>query len=90
MEVFRNPVFETKINRAVFINQDIIVFPQKGRAPENLSEAVKFLFGEGATIAYDCVYNCNYIKITGASYVLNNVKTVGAYWECKGVTDEQF
>lgn len=47
MEILRNPVFETKINKAVFLNQEIVVFPQ-GRMPENLGDAVKFLFGECA------------------------------------------
>lgn len=45
MEIFRNPVYETKIAKAVFINQDIVVFPSDLRVPNNLSEVVKFLFG---------------------------------------------
>lgn len=85
MEMFRNPVFETKIIKAVFINQEIVVFPEDLRVPDNLSEVVKFLFGEGAVVTQDCVNNCNCIRIVGATYVLNNVKTTGAEWEYKEV-----
>ena len=84
MEIFRNPVFETKINKAVFQNQEIVVFPQ-GIMPENLGKAVKFLFGEGAVVIQDCVNNYACIRIEGANYVLNNVKTLNAEWEIKEV-----
>lgn len=85
MEIFRNPVYETKIAKAVFINQDIVVFPSDLRVPNNLSEVVKFLFGEGATVVYDCVNNHGCVKITGANYVLDNVKTLNAEWTYKEV-----
>lgn len=85
MEIFRNPVYETKIAKAVFINQDIVVFPSDLRVPNNLSEVVKFLFGEGATVVYDYVNNHNCIKIIGANYVLDNVKTLNAEWTYKEV-----
>ena len=68
-KIFRNPTFKTKIIRGVFINQDLVVFPQ-GRIPDNLSD-------------HDC------LKITGASYVLDNVETLNADWVCE-VTNEQF
>lgn len=77
MKIFTNPVFETKIIRGVFINQDLEVYPQ-GRTPDNLSEAVKFLFGEGAVVTQDCVNNSGCIKISGANFVLKNVKTLNA------------
>lgn len=32
----KNPVYETKINRAVFINQNIIVYPKKITLPKIL------------------------------------------------------
>ena len=85
MEIFRNPVFETKINKAVFQNQDILVFPNREKAPNNISEVVKFLFGEGAVVIQDCVNNYACIRIEGANYVLNNVKTLNADWEYKEV-----
>lgn len=88
MEIFRNPVYETKIVKAVFINQDIVVFPSDLRVPNNLSEVVKFLFGEGATVVHDCVNNRGCIKITGASYVLDNVKTLNAEWTYREVTKD--
>lgn len=86
MKIFRNPVFETKIYKAVFTNQEIVVFPQ-GKMPINLDEAVKFLFGEGAVATEDCVNNYGCIRITGANYVLNDVKTLNAVWEYKEVKD---
>ena len=49
----RSPTFETKIIKAVFINQDILVFPNREKTPNNLSEVVKFLFGEGAVVNED-------------------------------------
>ena len=84
MKIIKNPVFETKIIRGVFINQDLVVYPQ-GRMPDNLSKVVKFLFGEGAVVTLDCVNNHGCIRIIGASYVLDNVKTLNAEWEFKEV-----
>lgn len=85
--VFRNPVFETKIIKAVFINQDILIFPNREKAPDNLGSVIRFLFGEGAVATQDCVNNCNCIRITGATYVLNDVKTLNAQWEYREVED---
>ena len=87
MKIIKNPVFETKINRAVFINQDLVVVPQ-GKMPHNISEAVKFLFGEDAIIMQDSTNNHVGFKISNASYVLDNVKTLGAEWEYKEIKDE--
>lgn len=86
-KILRSPIFETKIIKAVFINQDILVFPEMEKAPNNLSEAVKFLFGEGAVATQDCVNNSACIRIVDATYVLNNVKTINADWEYKEVKD---
>lgn len=80
MEILRNPVYETKIAKAVFLKQEIIVFPSREKVPNNIDEVVKFLFGEGATVVYDCVTTHGCVKITGADYVLNNVKTINAEW----------
>ena len=84
-KILRNPMFETKIIKAVFINQDIIIYPKRERVPENLGSVIRFLFGEGAVARLDCVNNYNCIRITGASYVLDNVKTLDAKWEYKEV-----
>lgn len=92
MNIFRKPTFKTKIIRGVFINQDLVVFP-RGRMPDNLREAVKFLFGEGATVELDCtnnydwINNHNGIKITGTNYVLDNVETFNADWICEEVEE---
>ena len=77
MKIIEKPVFETKINRAAFINQDLAVHPY-GKVPYNLTEAVKFLFGEGAMVTLDDRLNHGCIKITNANYVLENVKTLDA------------
>lgn len=75
--IFRNPTFKTKIIRGVFINQDLVVFPQ-GRMPDNLSEAVKFLFGEGAIVKQDRINEHGCIRITNTNYVLDNAETLNA------------
>ena len=85
--IVRNPAFETKLNKAVFLNQEIVVYPQ-GRTPENLDAAVKFLFGEGAIAIQDCVNNYACIRITGANYVLNNAITLNADWEYKEIKND--
>lgn len=78
-KIFRNPTFKTKIIRGVFINQDLVVFPQ-GRIPDNLREVIKFLFGEGVIVKQDRINEHGCIRITGASYVLDNVETLNADW----------
>ena len=86
-KIFRNPTFKTKIIRGVFINQDLVVFPQ-GRTPDNLGEAIKFLFGEGAVVKLDCINNHDDgIRITGANYVLDNVETLNADWICEEIEE---
>lgn len=87
MAILKNPNFETKIAKAVFINQDIVVFPDSTRVPDCLLDVVKFLFGEGAEVIPDCVNDHACIKITGANYVLVNVKTLNADWEYKEVVE---
>lgn len=76
--VILNPTIETKINKAVFSNQDILIFPNREKAPNNFCEVVKFLFGNTAVATEYYINNVKYIKITGANYVLKNVKTLNA------------
>lgn len=84
--IFRNPMFKTKIIKGVFINQDLVVFPQ-GRIPDNLKKVVEFLFGEGVIVKQDCINEHGCIRITGASYVLDNVETLNADWICEEVEE---
>lgn len=89
MEIaFHNPTFETKIIKAVFLNQDLVVFPHGEVLPRNFNNVVKFLFGEGATAVQDCINNCGCIRITRASYILDNVRTLNANWTCKEVKED--
>ena len=85
-KIFRNPTFKTKIIRGVFINQDLVVFPQ-GRIPDNLREVIKFLFGEGVIVKQDRINEHGCIRSTGASYVLDNVETLNADWICEEVEE---
>ena len=85
-KIFRNPTFKTKISSGVFINQDLIVFPQ-GRMPNNLREVIKFLFGEGVIVKQDRISDHGCLRITGASYVLDNVETLNADWICEEVEE---
>ena len=86
-KIVRSPTFETKIIKAVFLNQEIVVFPHREKPPNNITEVVRFLFGEGAVVMQDCVNNSACVRITGANYVLENVKTINAEWEYKEVKD---
>lgn len=86
-KIVRSPTFETKIIKAVFLNQEIVVFPRKEKVPNNITEVVRFLFGEGAVVMQDCVNNSACVRITNANYVLDNVKTINAEWEYKEVKD---
>ena len=86
-KIVRSPTFETKIIKAVFLNQEIVVFPRREKAPNNLEEVIRFLFGEGAVAIHDCVNNSACIRITGANYVLKDVRTINAEWEYKEVKD---
>ena len=78
MKIITNPMFETKIKKAFFFNQDILVFPQKGEVPNNIIEVVKFLFGDYAAVEKDFVYDSDCIRIVNAGYVLKDVKTINA------------
>ena len=78
MKIVTNPIFETTIKKAVFNEQDILLFPHNGRMPENLNSVIKFLFGDAAVATEYCVDNFSCIRITGANFVLKNVKTFNA------------
>ena len=84
--IFRNPTFKIKIIKGVFINQDLVVFPQ-GRIPDNLREVIEFLFGKGVIVKQDRINNHGCIRITGASYVLDNVETLNADWICEEIEE---
>ena len=86
MNIFRKPTFKTKIIRGIFINQDLVIF-SRGRRPDNLSEAVKFLFGEDAIVTLDCSNDYDCIRITNANYVLDNVETLDANFICEEVKE---
>lgn len=82
----KNPVYETKIHRAVFINQNIIVYPKEITLPENITEVIEFLFGEEACLQQYVVNNSNnrcYIAIKGASFALRDARTLNADWTFK-------
>ena len=85
-KIFRNPTFKTKIIRGIFINQDLVIF-SRGRRPDNLSEVVKFLFGEGASVRLDCSNDYDCIRITGANYVLDNVETLNTDFICEEIEE---
>lgn len=87
-EILFSPVFETKINKAVFINQDIFVFPRDIPMPENTLKVIKFLFGEGVELKQDTVNNRGCLIIKGATYILSGVKTLNADWTFKEIKQE--
>lgn len=86
-KLFINPIFETKIDSAVFIHQDLVVHSDRDkRLPDNIGEVIKFLFGEGAHIIMDETngYPTN-LTIVGACYELRNVRTLNAVWTYREV-----
>ena len=84
--VLVSPLWETVIDRAVFLHEDIIVYPNReGSLPFNFGNVVKFLFGEGATIKEDVTIGYPSLVISGASFELRNAHTVNAEWTYKEV-----
>lgn len=81
-----SPLWETIINRAVFLNENIIVYPNReGGLPSNFSAVVKFLFGEGVTIKEDVINGYPSFVLSGASFELRNAHTVNADWTYREV-----
>lgn len=78
MKIVTNPIIETTIKNAAFYEQDILVFPRNITITKNLSSVIKFLFGDAAVATEYCVDNFSCIRITGANFVLKNVKTLNA------------
>ena len=71
-----NTLFKLDIKRATFINQDIVVFPEYTRVPDNLNDAVKFLFGESAEVEWGRTdSNRTLVRIKRANYILDDVTT---------------
>lgn len=78
-KLVKNTLFNLDIKKATFINQDIVVFPEDVRVPDNLNDAVKFLFGKSAEVEWKCTNsNCILIRIKRANYILDNVTTLQA------------
>ena len=83
-KLFTNPIFETIINRAVFLNEELIVYPQREKynrdVYDNLSYLIKFLFGEDAYVVEDCTNGYPSFTIKGANFELRNARTINANW----------
>lgn len=85
-KLFKNPLFETKINKAVFLQQDLIVYPAvHKRLPDNFNAVIRFLFGESAHISEDVTDGYSKLIIEGATYELRNACTINADWICKEI-----
>lgn len=93
MNIFRSPVFETKIIRGVFLGQDLVVHPSDdslplgGEAFQYMNSVIKYLFGNNAIITKDYINGRRSIRITNADYVLDNVKTLNAEWTCRRIEE---
>ena len=75
--IIKPPCYELKINRAVFINQNIVLHPSRTIAPpKELKAAIEFLFGEGVTIIKDRIDGFPCIVVSEASYMLSNASTL--------------
>lgn len=85
-KAYMPPLWETIINRAVFLNEDIIVYPNRERGlSDNFGNVIKFLFGEGATIKEDVINGYPSFVISRASFELRNARTVDADWTYREV-----
>ena len=88
-KVFLAPRFETKINnRAVFRHQDLVVYPDRDkRLPDNISNVIKFLFGESAYLKEDVTNGYPSFTIEGACYELRSVYTINTDWTYQEVKE---
>lgn len=85
-----NTSYETTINKAVFLNQDIIIRPDvEYEIPYNLSNVVKFLFGENSYIAHSISNGYPEFIIKNANFVLNKVKTKTMDWTMKELSNDE-
>ena len=87
-EVIFSPYYETTINKAVFINQDITISPDmEYKIPDNLSNVVKFLFGEDSYIVHSISNGHPEFIIKNASFILNKVKTMNMDFIMKNLSN---
>lgn len=87
-KLFRSPIFETTITKAIFIHQDLVVYPGKDEElPENFYNVIKFLFGKGVRTRRDILDVCGGLTIENACYELRNVRTINADWIYKEVIE---
>ena len=85
-KAFISPCFETKINRAVFLHQDLVVYPDRDeRLPDDIGNVIRFLFGKGVRLKEDIVNGYPSLILEGACYELRNVRTINADWTCQKV-----
>lgn len=90
-EVIFSPYYETTINKAVFINQDITISPDmEYKIPNNLSNVVKFLFGEDSYIEHGISSNGHpEFIIKNASFILNKAKTMNMDFIMKNLSNSE-
>lgn len=83
-----NTSYETTINKGIFLKQDIEVRPDtKYEIPYNLSNVIKFLFGEGSYIVHSISNGYPEFIIKNANFVLNKVKTKTMDWTIKNLSN---
>lgn len=80
-KAFLNPCFELKINRAAFLQQDLVVYPDRDeRSPDNIDNVIRFLFGKDVRLKEDLVNGYPSLILEEACYELRNVRTINADW----------
>lgn len=88
-QLFLTPTHEVSIDNALFLNQDITVYPVDRPWPDNITEVIKFLFGEGAYLRQDAETSARHgLIIKGASYMLKGAKTLNPAWTLREVRNE--
>lgn len=89
-EIIFSPCYETTINKAVFLNQDITICPDiEYKIPDNLSNVVKFLFGEDSYIVHSISNGHPEFIIKNASFILNKAKTMNMDFIMKKLSNSE-
>lgn len=86
-DIFKSPILEATLQRAIFVQQDITIYPDReSKEPPNLVDVVKFLLGEASRVVFDMSANMQpEIVIKDATFILRDAKTVGCDWTIKEV-----
>lgn len=79
------PLYEIEINKALFVQQEIFVYPLDTPWPDNIAYVLEFLFGRGAYLEHIAINGMPCIIVKNATFILNGAKTLNADWTFREV-----